>query len=194
MNPPNDSALTLFPPYAWKYNYDFDWTILKPKLDDLFSLVQVNSNLEQGNAISSVSLPSHLQPHTWTELKNFQHWLGDKIDFLRSVNKFVVNHSEVTNSWANKHGSGGVTLEHSHNYTTFVVACYLYCPVNSGNIEFKDPLEYHKSGWPVLPEESLYQEVPVTTNDVLIFPGWIKHRVQPNASDEDRYVLTFNIK
>lgn len=194
MQQPNEGPLILFPPYVWKYTYDFDWKSLKPRLDNLFDLVQTNSNLEQGNALSTVSLPSHMQPHTWKELEDFQKWLGDKIDYLRSINRFVLNHSEVTNSWANRHGSNGLTLEHSHNHATFVVSCYLHCPENSGNIEFKDPLEYHKSGWPLFPEESLYCQVPVTTNDILIFPGWIKHRVQPNLSNENRYVLTFNIK
>jgi len=187
-------GLNIFPEYIWQCSYEFDWKKLKPKLDDLFNLVDKNSQLEHGNALSTVSLPAQVQPHTWKELEKFQQWLGDKIDYLRYINNFTVNHSEVTNSWANKHGPNGITLEHSHSYATFVVSCYLYCPKNSGNIEFKDPLEYHKSGWPIIPEESLYKEIKVSTNDVLIFPGWIKHRVQPNLSNDDRYVLTFNIK
>jgi len=36
--------------------------------------------------------------------------------------------------------------------------------------------------------------LPVETNDVLIFPGWLKHRVQPNNTNEERIVMTFNIK
>lgn len=194
MNLQSNSLSELFPSLVWKYNYLFDWTALKSKLDNTFDLVQENSQLEVGNAISTVSLPQSLQPHSWEELRPFQAWLGQQIDYLRLINKFTLTHSEVTQSWANKHGPGGVTVEHSHSHTTFVVACYLRCPENSGNIEFKDPLEYHKSGWPIIPEESLYAEVPVETNDVLIFPGWIKHRVQPNLSNSDRYVLTFNIK
>jgi len=67
-------------------------------------------------------------------------------------------------------------------------------PAGSGNIEFLDPLEYHKSNFPVVPEVSFYKEVQVATNNVLIFPGWIKHRVQPNNTDQERVVITFNIK
>jgi uncharacterized protein (TIGR02466 family) len=190
----DQGPLHVFPPLVWKYQYDFDWNVLKPKIDQLFELVDKNSQLEYGNALSTVSLPQTIQPHGWSELRDFQHWLGEKIDQIRIENKFTVNHSSVSQSWANKHGPNGVTLEHSHSYTTLVAACYLQCPPNSGNIEFKDPLEYHKSSWPIIPEESLYFEVPVQTNNVLIFPGWIKHRVQPNLSNQDRYVLTFNIK
>jgi hypothetical protein len=50
------------------------------------------------------------------------------------------------------------------------------------------------SSWPVIPEMSLYKEIQVKTNDVVIFPGWLKHRVQPSQTDEERIVMTFNIK
>jgi hypothetical protein len=186
--------INVFPPLVWKYNYNFNWKLLKPRVDDLFSLVDKNSNLEKGEAWSTVAVHPDLQPHTWLDLRDFQIWLGGKIDEIRVQNKFVANHSSVSQSWINKHAPDGTTVEHSHSYTTFVVSSYLQCPDNSGNIEFKDPLEYHKDSWPIIPEETLYYEVPVTTNDVLIFPGWLKHRVQPNLSTQDRYVMTLNIK
>jgi len=116
------------------------------------------------------------------------------IYFIRKENKFVSEYNEVTESWINIHYKGGQTLEHSHNFITFVVTAYLQVPDNCGYIEFKDPLEYHKSIYPIFPEESLYKELPVTTNDVLIFPGWLKHRVQPNLSNDERIIFTFNIR
>jgi len=190
----NNGGVYLFPPLIYKFSYDFKKETLLPKIDHLFSLVERNSELEKGDAVSTVSVDQRLQPHTWMELEHFQMWLGGKIAEIRREHEFVMGHSEVTQSWCNKHGRGGVTLEHSHTFGTFVASCYLYAPPNSGNIEFKDPLEYHKSSFPIIPEISLYKEVNVTTNDVLIFPGWIKHRVQPNNTDEKRLVMTFNIK
>ncbi len=190
----NNGGLFLFPPHIWKFKFDFDYKALEPKIQHLFSLVEDNSKLEYGDALSTVTVDSSLQPHTWDELAPFQNWLGGKIADLRREHEFNYTYSEVTKSWFNKHLNGGVTVEHNHNYTTFVVAAYIKLPKDSGFIEFKDPLEYHKSGWPIYPEESLYRTVPAETNDVLIFPGWIKHRVQPNLTNEERIVMTFNIK
>ena len=99
----------------------------------------------------------------------------------------------MLNSWINVHERTGVTLEHSHNNALFVVTSYINLPPNSGYIEFRDPLEYHKSNTPMEPEEELWKEVPCNTNDVLIFPAWLKHRVQPSQTDEQRIVLTMNI-
>lgn len=190
----NNGGIFLFPPCIWKFSYTFDYNNLRPKIDDLFDKVEKNSKLEYGDAVSTVSIDSSLQPHTWEELSDFQNWLGERIANIRREYEFNFTYSEVTKSWFNRHYEGGVTIEHNHNYSTFVVASYIKLPLNSGFIEFKDPLEYHKSNWPIYPEESLYKSVPAETNDVLIFPGWIKHRVQPNLTNEERIVMTFNIK
>jgi uncharacterized protein (TIGR02466 family) len=190
----NNGSIHLFPSYIWKYQYDFNYEKLKTKIDRLFSLVETNSKLEKGNAISTVSVDQTLQPHTWEELSEFQQWLGSTLEHIKDTYRFVERQSTVTQSWINRHGYDGITEEHNHNFSTFVVSCYLNCPLNSGNIEFKDPLEYHFNSWPIEPEEILYKEIPVTTNDVIIFPGWLRHRVQPNQSHENRFVMTFNIK
>lgn len=190
----NDGGLFLFPPHIWKFKFDFNYAVLEPKIQHLFSLVEDNSRLEYGDALSTVTVDPSLQPHTWDELSPFQNWLGGKIADIRREHAFTYTYSEVTKSWFNKHLNGGVTVEHNHNFATFVVAAYIKLPKDSGFIEFKDPLEYHKSSWPIFPEESLYKPIPAETNDVLIFPGWIKHRVQPNLTNEERIVMTFNIK
>ena len=36
--------------------------------------------------------------------------------------------------------------------------------------------------------------IPVKTNDVIFFPGWLLHRTEPNQVDEKRYVMSINIK
>lgn len=190
----SNGGIHLFPPLIWKFNFDFNLIELTPKLDQLFSLVEKNSELEKDDAVSTVSVDQSLQPHGWQELSKFQNWLGAQIAEIRRANNFVIGHSEVTQSWCNRHCRGGYTEEHTHNFGTFVASCYLKCPTNSGNIEFKDPLEYHKNSYPIIPELALYREIEVNTNDVLIFPGWLKHRVQPSRTDEERIVMTFNIK
>lgn len=185
--------INLFSPLVWKFRYDFKWEEVEDRIKHLFSLVELNSDLEKGDAISTVSLPAHLQPHTWLEFKDFQQRLGLAIDDIKKEYQFVEKKSKVENSWINRHGMGGTTIEHTHNKVTFAVAAYLKCPPCSGNIVFRDPLEYHKHNFPIYPEESCLKEVQVETNDVLIFPGWLKHHVKPNQSTEDRFVFTLNI-
>lgn len=189
-----NGGISLFPPLVYKFEYEFDQKIFLPKIKDLFKLVKKNSFLETGDALSTVSLNEIHQPHTWMELKDFQEWLGDKIGSIKRDYEFFNTNSKVDQSWVNLHKKGGKTLEHVHSFTTFVVSSYLQCPPNSGNIEFLDPLEYHKFQHPIIPEEVLWKQVECKTNDVLIFPGYIKHRTQENFTDDERIVMTFNIK
>ena len=60
----------------------------------------------------------------------------------------------------------------------------------SGFIEYKDPLEYIKG---FLPKKcNNWKEIQAKTGDTLLFPGWIRHRTQPNNLLKDRWVLTTN--
>jgi hypothetical protein len=88
-----------------------------------------------------------------------------------------------------------------HQFVDLVVSSYLFCPQGSGNLLVRDPLEYHR--WHDVIENSFFTkenhkhpwiEVPVKTNDVLIFPGWLIHKTEKSNSDIDRYVMTINLK
>jgi hypothetical protein len=186
--------ISLFRPTIWKYHYPFDWKLLEPKINHLFSQVKKNSILEKNAAWSTVNCDISMQPHHWPELANFIDWIDIITRGTAEKLNFQSGNYKITNSWVNRHDHLGETVEHNHNNATFVVSSYLNCPADSGNIVFKDPLEYHKSAWPIFPEQHLYEEVSVTTNDVLIFPGYLKHYVQPNLSNHPRWVMTFNIQ
>ena len=59
------------------------------------------------------------------------------------------------------------------------------------------PLQIYKMGEPLnynyYDEGMDWMEIPVKTNDVLFFPGWLKHKTAVNRSLEDRYVMSLNI-
>jgi len=99
---------------------------------------------------------------------------------------------ECANSWINWHDEGASLSEHDHDMMSFIVTYYLKKPVNSGHIEIRNPLEYHWAGYGNnLP---YFRELQTIAGDIIIFPGWLKHRVQANASKERRIVLTMNFK
>jgi uncharacterized protein (TIGR02466 family) len=190
----NEGGVHLFPPYIWKYTYDFPLDTLQKYIAEVFDAVKHNSALEKGNALSTVANPEWQKPHTWEELGDFQEWLGNKLTGIKEELNFYNRHSEVIGSWFNRHYKSGYTEEHHHNYSTFVASCYLKCPPNSGNIVFRNPLEYHMCNFPIVNETQTLSEVECKTGDVIIFPGWLKHLVTPNNTDQERIVMTINIK
>jgi len=181
-----------FPKLIWKFKYEFPYDDIISRIADLAKETPKNSKLEAGAAFSTVAAPFD-PPHTWPELHDFRKWLQGPLDFVWKHNNFKQYNTGVINSWINIHQKNGVTLEHNHNHTPFVITAYLKLPKGSGFIEFRDPLEYHKTNTPIEPEEELWKSIPCETNDILIFPGWLKHRTQPNLTDNDRIVLTMNI-
>jgi|TARA_B100001094_G_scaffold178403_1_gene172429 uncharacterized protein (TIGR02466 family) len=192
--PANEGGIHLFPPTIWKYTYNFPLNELETPIQEVFESVERNSSLEKGAALSTVTLPEHAQPHTWEELADFQQWLGNKLTDIKEEFNFYERQSTVIGSWFNRHYKTGYTEEHCHNFSTFVASCYLKCPPNSGNIVFRNPLEYHYTNFPIVNETQTLQEVQCNTGDVIIFPSWLKHFVRENKTDQERIVMTINIK
>jgi uncharacterized protein (TIGR02466 family) len=190
----NSNAINPFPPYIFKYHYDFDWDTIKDKVYHTFDITPNVSALEIGNSKSTL-FDQASPPHEWPELSDFFQWLNNPLtEVWNAMNyNWYAKKTGYQNSWFNIHRNGGETLEHQHAYTELVVTCYLQLPKDSGYIEFRDPLEYHKAHTPIVHEKELWKPVPATTGDILIFPGWLKHRTQPNITDDDRIVMTVNV-
>jgi hypothetical protein len=183
------------------YNFSFERT-LKAKCDETISYSEEHSDkvlLESGNATSTVLHNFNSPPHTWPENKRFVEFLYANIPTILKEFQLMEQPISIVQSWVNKHSYGGETLEHTHQSVDLVVSSYLFCPPNSGNLLIRDPLEYHN--WCSLRKPSPgekypypWLEVPVKTNDVLIFPGWLVHKTEKSKSEIDRYVMTINLK
>lgn len=193
-NLPNGIVVDPFPNLIWKYHYDFNIDELRPKILNAIEQYGGLSALETGASQSTIAGPYEERPHRWPELQPFIHWLEHALEFQWTHHNYVYVEKRIGESWFNIHKKTGETLEHHHNGIGLVVTCYISLPENGGFIEFRDPLEYHKAHTPIIPEQELWKQIECKSGDILIFPGWLKHRTQPNMSDEDRIVLTLNIR
>jgi uncharacterized protein (TIGR02466 family) len=193
--PLNGQYVDPFPQLICKYRYDFDFKTLYPKILKTFEDYKGNvSALETGNSRSTIDTEKSARPHQWPELQPFIQWLERVVLEQYAHHKYVYVERRIQESWFNIHKRTGETLEHHHNGIGLVATCYLQLPKDSGFIEFRDPLEYHKTNSPIIPELELWKTVECEANDILIFPGWLKHRTQASKSDEDRIVMTLNIR
>lgn len=194
-DPPKPLAVT--PNYLYKLNYDFEYESEGSLQFDVGSILDkagTNSRIENGNAFSTAShsLKSYA-PHNWECLEKFFYIIHQQIiPIWTSWGYFDNMRIYPRESWVNIHKRGGYTGEHLHSPSPLVISCYLKAPKGSGNFLVRDPLEYHRFGTPQEPAENIWKEIPVQTNDVLVFPGWLKHKTQPNNTNEDRIVLSVN--
>jgi hypothetical protein len=196
MSTPKLIDVNPFEPIFIKSHYDgFDWQKLKPVCEKIIKNTKTKTHLEQGDAYSSAPNQNSM-PHTMPEFKDYYDWLNPIAQHIMknewglfSKFKYVIG-----NSWINVHGKGGETILHHHGITVLTTAAYLQLPKDGGYIQFKDPLEYYK-GFHMKEEdeeEFTWRTVPAGTGDVIMFPGWIRHKTEKNNSKEDRWVLTTN--
>jgi uncharacterized protein (TIGR02466 family) len=180
-----------FEPIVHKLHFDFNWELLKPICKHLIDTTEKEVYIvRQGKS----SVFNSKQPHELQQFKSFYEWLVPLVKDIIVSKSGYAKYSKygIGNSWVNVHESNGQTTEHNHPETMFVAAAYLYMPENGGYIEFKDPLEYHKSKYNHENENWTWNQIPTISGDVLIFPGWLDHRTQTNLSNEKRWVLTTN--
>jgi uncharacterized protein (TIGR02466 family) len=197
MSAPKLIDVTPFEPLIIKAHYDgFDWNKLEPVVESLIKKTKIKVNLESGDAASSASLP-YPQPHNVKELQDFYKWLDPIVQhiLLNEWDLYTGHKYQISNSWVNFHGKGGVTEKHHHGATVLTTAAYLQMPEDGGYIEFRDPLEYHKGFYMKNYDDEMFgwKRIPAVTGDVLFFPGYLRHRTQPNNNQSmKRWVLTTN--
>jgi uncharacterized protein (TIGR02466 family) len=194
-------GLHLWHPFIYKFHFDFS-----PYFDDIYANFQKLSNhwatetdmtiVESGDGWSTTRVGMHdadMQPHFQPHMQDYHAWLGNRIGWVWDQFGYLSRQSEISKSWFNRHGLGAQTLEHTHNAVELVVASYIKNDPGQGFIEFRDPLEYHKTGYPYNAEKEIWKPVSCQTGDVLIFPGWLNHRTQQNDAGGERICMTYNI-
>lgn len=191
------NAITLFPFKIYKTHYDqHEWIKdnLFSKLDSAFEASKLNNQHFQrdGNLCTY-----HVEPDinrtypeetkdliAFTEAAARDYW--KELDYFPGLDPFVL---EI---WANKSPRGGYITSHLHLSLPFTAVYYVDASPEQGNIVFENPNDLLLSSQPVNYAAGKYQfehEVEVNSGDLLIFPGYMKHRSIPNSTDRPRLIL-----
>jgi len=183
--------LNAFAPIIWKGHYNGDMLSVR---DRAYRLLQtskrLDSSLTTDGGVSSVT--DRDAPHMWPESAELIKWLTSQASQRLKDWKFFQTNAIIDGSWVNLHPPGAWTKDHSHGIAAISVVLYLDQPEDGGNLEFQNPLFYQWSGYPK--ENELWKTVEIKTGDVLMFPGWLVHRTQKNQSQNNRVVMSMNIR
>ena len=176
-------------------NTDIDAVLVKQYLDDQFSITKNTVELEKNGGVSTYGNNKNL--HT--------------LDIFKKLNAVALYHANlywkaldindglqpaIDECWSNRHVKGSYTDLHSHSLHPLVISFYLKAPQNSGGIVFSNPMEYGLTHMPFNGsiEEKINTSVYVESGDMLIFPGWLRHKTEVSYTDEERIVITFNLR
>lgn len=101
----------------------------------------------------------------------------------------------IDQCWTNLHQSGSFTMQHSHSLMPMVATFYLQAENNSGDLILINPAEYSLTNIPFCKniEQKIETNVKIQTGDLILFPGYIRHKTGENFSLAERKVISFNI-
>lgn len=200
-------VLRMFPSFVWKA--------------ELAREIAVPMNAALLAALAEIGAPLHELAHgqSWqsahdlhqrapfAELVDCIHGAAEAVlDYLKigrgagpESNKAGRNEAglAITGCWANVNAPGAAHPEHSHpnNYLSGVY--YLVTPAGADTIDFHDPRP--QTGIIRPPVTALTAEntdevvVRVAAGTLLLFPAWLCHSVDANASTELRISVSFNL-
>ena len=103
----------------------------------------------------------------------------------------------ICNMWATIYPRGAWVPEHIHSTFTISGVFYVKAPEDCGEIGFKDPGWVAKvacnNGESTFPIDGTRKRIEPRTGDLLLFPSWLPHYTEPNKSEEDRIIVSFNL-
>ena len=106
--------------------------------------------------------------------------------------------AKINNMWAIINTGGSANLRHQHGNSTISGAYYVRAPENAGDIIFYDPRPAPIYSHPnALSPNSLNAQVNGISpkeGALILFPSYLDHSVNENKSNEERIVISFNIR
>ena len=170
---------------------------LFPKLVKTFQETEKNNNaFMRDGTLCSYHADSYLH-------RKFPDETKDVINFVESAAKLYWKECNyhpdlepyVFQLWANTTPTGGWVDTHLHGNMPFTGVIYVDASSEQGNLFIDNPLDTVLMTQPIRPDAKypMGEELEVSTGDLIMFPGFIKHRVKPNNTDKNRLILGFNI-
>ena len=103
----------------------------------------------------------------------------------------------IKEMWAVINKKGDFNVLHTHPNCYLSSAYYVKAPENCGRFQIEDPNIARRHSYPEVHKKNEFNlevaGIEVNEGDLLIFPGYLPHKVKKNESDEDRIVISFNV-
>tara|TARA_B100000989_G_scaffold219710_1_gene167618 strand:+ start:4052 stop:4648 length:597 start_codon:yes stop_codon:yes gene_type:complete len=131
------------------------------------------------------------------------------VDFINYISPYInkviqdmdwdVNNQlvKISNMWAVINIGGASNARHHHGNSAISAAYYVRAPKNCGEIVFYDPRPAPVFSHPRASGPNTFNAMVNSINPIegglVLFPSYLDHSVNPNLSNEERIVVSFNI-
>jgi len=198
-----NNIINLFPTKIYKVKLDIDHKKLSEFIENLWNVhyqdvIDNNYKSMRDGSLCIYNIVKNL--HSYKETLEFRqaidyhirvYWkeLGYDLRNLDNIKLFQM--------WSNIYKQDSFIDIHNHSPAILTSNYYVKKRKDSSNIRFLDPNEMILKYQPLNINFDNYadlceEEINVSEGDLLIFPGYLKHRTLPNTSVEDRVTITSN--
>jgi uncharacterized protein (TIGR02466 family) len=125
----------------------------------------------------------------------------DKMSYVKGILSLKDNvNISLGNYWININGKGSFNIPHVHPFSLVSAVYYVDVPKDSGRLVFENPIQQHDY---VMKPDSVerfnginsgYWNVEPEQGELIIFPSWLRHWVEPNNTNENRISIAFNLQ
>ena len=103
----------------------------------------------------------------------------------------------IREMWAIINKKEDFNVVHTHPNSCLSAAYYVKAPIKCGRFQIESLNIAKRHSSPLLANQNELNinvaGIEVTEGDLLIFPGYLPHKVARNEADEDRIVISFNV-
>ena len=195
----NLEILKLFPESVFKYKFE-KFENFNPELSKYI----YNLNQSDGTGITRSNKGG------WHS-KDFDLRDGNSIQvkFALEIQKYILNtfrelgwktenkKIQIQAMWAIINKKDDFNVIHSHPNCLLSAAYYVKAPKDCGKFQIENPNSIKKHVSPEIVNKNehnvLLARIEINEGDLIIFPGYLPHKVERNKSDEDRIVISFNV-
>lgn len=192
-----NTILNLFPIKIYKTFYQDTAELLKSLNDELLEILKNtnsknNQNSMQDGTLCTFNHASDLNQSP--KLENLITFAEKHANEYWKVLNFHENlKPKIFQIWANSTPKGGWIRSHSHGVVPLTGVLYLNSSPAHGNLIIENPMDQILMSQPLKYDiHDVYESIDVSSGDLVIFPGWMRHRVEKNTLDDERVILGMN--
>jgi uncharacterized protein (TIGR02466 family) len=126
-------------------------------------------------------------------LVNFRTKIISNILKMLNEYKLPARQASIEESWFNISGNNGFQFDHQHPFTDISGVYYYQTGNYDGDLVFINPNPYAATFNYSKGDTHQVRVTPVVGR-MILFPGWLTHRVEVNHTYSERISFTFNIK
>ena len=128
------------------------------------------------------------------QMKNLAAYIETHVKkYVQMINAWEPKPNKLGHSWINFVDTGLGQDWHQHQDATISGTYYYQTSGNDGDISFRTPNQFIELElFPIGNTVNKVYNITPKVGKIVLFPGWLSHRVEPNTCDDTRISISFN--